>query len=292
MSAPSGIGLAAGQAQALRRYYGASTGRFLRFGGSGASLAIHRGLWPKGVTSAEAAAAEINERVVARLDRHGITSPDLLRDLGCGVGGSLFRFAAAWPQTQLEGLTLSARQADMARRFTRERGLGDRVTIRCADFLKPPEGPSADVAVAIESHLHAPSAAAFFAAARAGLRQGGHLVIVDDMLAKPEADLTPAEARCLETFRRGWHLGHVPDLAALNGAAAAQGFAIRHDEDLTPLLRLDRLRDRALRVAGPLADAAGLGRWPLFSNMIGGNALTVGYLRGLMRYRLILLEAL
>lgn len=277
-------------AEALRRYYEASTGRFLRFGGSGRARAIHRGLYPAGVTDAVTAAAEINRRIAAALERLGAAPPARLRDLGCGVGGSLLHFARRWPSTRLEGVTLSPRQASLARRFAAEAGLAGRLHVRCGDFLAPDPTP-ADVVVAIESHVHAHSAAAFLTAGRAHLRTGGHLVLVDDMLARPEASLSPAEARLIARFRRGWHLGHVPDVEGLPGTARAAGLVLRHSEDLTGHLRLNRHRDRALRAVAPLAEAAGLGRWPLFSNMIGGNALTGAYRAGLMRYRLTVFTA-
>ncbi len=281
---------AAAPQAALRRYYEASTARFLAVGGSGRSLAIHRGLWEAGVCDAEAAADRVNARIVACLRALGRPDPGRVRDLGCGVGGSLLHFARAWPTAALEGITLSRRQAEMARGFAAERGLSGRVSITCGDFLQPGLAP-VDLAVAVESHVHAPSAAAFLRAAWAGLMPGGALVVVDDMLARPEAALEPAEARLLATFRRGWHLGHVPDAAGLTAAAEATGFRRLVDEDLTPHLRLDRWRDRALHLVAPMADAAGLGRWPLFSNMIGGNALTRAYQQGMMRYRLMVFEA-
>ena len=275
---------------ALRRYYEASTARFLAVGGSGRSLAIHRGLWEPGVRDAEAAADRVNARIVASLRDLDRPDPARVRDLGCGVGGSLLHFARAWPLARLEGITLSPKQAAMARDFVAERGLADRVRVTCGDFLRE-TGGTADLAVAVESHVHAPSAAAFLRAARACLAPGGTLVVVDDMLARPEAALTVAEARLLATFRRGWHLGHVPDADGLTTAAEDAGFRPLGGEDLTPLLRLDRWRDRALHLTAPLADAAGFGRWPLFSNMIGGNALTLAYLRDMMRYRLMVFEA-
>lgn len=278
-------------AAALRRYYDASTDRFLAVGGSGGALAIHRGLWEPGVRTPEAAAARINQRIVSRLAALGRPAPQRVRDLGCGVGGSLLHFARAWPQATLEGVTLSPRQAALARRHAAAQGLSERMSVRCDDFLTPAVGPPADLCVAIESHVHAPSAPAFLRAARAGMAAGGALVVVDDMLARPQPALTGAEARLLATFRRGWHLGHVPDPESLRTAAAAEGLACLSDEDLTPHLRLDRLRDRALHLLAPLADAAGLGRWPLWSNMIGGNALTLAYLGGMMRYRLMIFAA-
>ncbi|MGY6634832.1 MAG: SAM-dependent methyltransferase [Alkalilacustris sp.] len=279
-------------ATALRRYYDVSTARFLAVGGSGRSLAIHRGLWDVGVTDAETAADRVNARIVRRMMGLGRPAPGLLRDLGCGVGGSLLHFARAWPAARLEGITLSPRQAQMARSHVARARLDDRITVRCGDFLAAamdadsPPAP-ADLAVAIESHVHAPSAAAFLRAARAGLAPGGVLVVVDDMLATAPDRLSPREAALVATFRRGWHLGHVPHPEGLRAAAAEFGFDCVADEDLTPHLRLDRRRDRLLHLVAPSVDALGLGRWPLFSNMIGGNALTLAYLRGVMRYRMM-----
>ncbi len=275
------------QIQALRQYYDANTARFLRFGGSGGSRAIHRGLWEDGVHNAEQAADRINQRIVETWNRLALAAPKRVRDLGCGVGGSLFHFAQAWPEAALEGLTLSPRQAAMAAQEAMARGLDSRLRIACTDFLQP-AAQSADLVVAIESHVHAPSAATFLTAAARGLSRTGKLVIVDDMLARPESQLSVADQRLVATFRRGWRLGHVPDAEDLKATAAAAGLHCLVDEDLTQHLRLNRWRDLALHALAPLADALGGNRWPLFANMIGGNALTLAYKRGIMRYRLMM----
>lgn len=272
---------------AVRRYYEASTARFLRLGGSGAAAAIHRPLWADCVTTPAGAADHINARIA---DLAGLLlpgPPDRVLDMGCGVGGTLLHLARRWPDAALEGLTLSAEQVRIARALAARRGLAGRVQVRQADFLHPAAARQpADLVLAIESHVHAPSAAAFLAAAARALRPGGLLVVVDDMLARPEATLSPAEAARLDAFRRGWHLGHVPDVAGFVSTAGEAGLVPAMQQDLTLLLRLTRARDRALRVAGPVADALGLGRWPLFANMIGGNALTESYRNGTMRYTL------
>lgn len=284
----AGPGRAVAQpADAVRRYYEASTARFLRIGGSGAAAAIHRQLWAEGVTSPAGAAAHVN-RLIAELAEALLPGPPAqVLDLGCGVGGTLLHLAARWPVAALDGVTLSAEQVRIARRFAARRGLGARVQVRQGDFLDPAAaGQGADLVLAVESHVHAPSAAAFLAAAALQMRPGGVLVVVDDMLARPESALSAREASRLDGFRRGWHLGHVPDVEGLCAAARAAGLTCAAVQDLTPLLRLTRARDVALRVAGPLADALGLGRWPLFSNMIGGNALTESYRAGTMRYTL------
>jgi SAM-dependent methyltransferase len=272
----------------IARYYDRSTRRFLHMGQSGAALAIHRPLWPAGTTSPEAAADHVNALVADAAEGALGRAPSHAVDLGCGVGGTLLHLARRWPDTALTGLTLSPGQTALARRFAAGRGLADRCRFLAADFLDPSDGiAAADLAVAIESAVHAPSAAAFARAAAARLRPGGVLVVVDDMLARTEADLAPRHAALVAQFRRGWHLGHVATADETIAAAGRAGLAPCAAHDLTGLLRLDRLRDRLLRPIGPLAARLRLESVPLFANMIGGNALTCAYRAGIMRYRLL-----
>ncbi|MGY6548129.1 MAG: glucans biosynthesis glucosyltransferase MdoH [Roseinatronobacter sp.] len=275
---------------AVAQYYDRSTRRFLRVGGSGAALAIHRPLWAEGIATLPEASAHIND-LIAQDALEALGAPPMrVVDLGCGVGGTLFHLAQHWPQAHLTGVTISPAQAQIGAQIAAARGLQGRCQILQSDFLLPMTLPPADLVIAVESHVHAPSAAAFLQAAVRHLSPGGVLVVVDDMLAAPESALdAPARAR-LAAFRRGWQLGHVPDAAGLAAQAQALGLEPVAARDLTPLLRLGRLRDRALRLAGPLADALGLAQLPLFGNMIGGNALTESYRAGTMRYRALVLR--
>jgi cyclopropane fatty-acyl-phospholipid synthase-like methyltransferase len=276
---------------AVARYYDASTRRFLAVGGSGAALAIHRQLWADGVQTPVQAAAHVNDVIAAQALAALDGPPARVVDLGCGVGGTLFHLARQWPDASLCGITISAEQVRLAETHARAQGVQERCKFLRSDFTLPMTLPRADLVVAVESHVHAPNAGVFLAAALRHLAPGGVLVLVDDMLARPEADLAPAQAQRLAQFRRGWRLGHVPDRAGLVDQAQALGFQLAQAQDLTPLLRLDRWRDRALRLAGPLADGLGLAHIPVFGNMIGGNALTESYRAGEMRYTCLVLRA-
>jgi hypothetical protein len=86
-------------------------------------------------------------------------------------------------------------------------------------------------------------------------------------------------------------LGHVTPRDQIVRQAEALGYAALDQTDLSGLLHLTRLRDRALRLAGPVAERLGLARHALFANMIGGNALTESYRLGLMRYTMLTLRA-
>ncbi|MCH8466656.1 MAG: glucans biosynthesis glucosyltransferase MdoH [Roseinatronobacter sp.] len=275
----------------VAHYYDASTRRFLALGGSGAALAIHRQLWADGVYNPAQAAAHVNAVIAAQALAALGRPPARVVDLGCGVGGTLFHLAREWPTASLCGITISAEQVRLAETHARAQGLEARCNFLRSDFTLPMTLPRADLVVAVESHVHAPNAGVFLQAALRHLAPGGVLVLVDDMLARPEADLPPAQAQRLAQFRRGWRLGHVPDRAGLVDQAQALGFGLAQVQDLTPLLRLDRWRDRALRLAGPLADGLGLAHIPVFGNMIGGNALTQSYRAGEMRYTCLVLRA-
>ncbi|MFU8898464.1 MAG: glucans biosynthesis glucosyltransferase MdoH [Roseinatronobacter sp.] len=271
-------------------YYDASTRRFLNMGGSGAALAIHRPLWADGVSSVEQASGHVNDLIAEAAETTLGRAPESVRDMGCGVGGTLFHLAQRWPEAELCGITISDEQVRIAQQVAAARGLAPRCTFIRSDFTLPMTLPAAELVIAVESHVHARSAAQFLAAARRHVLPGGVLVVVDDMLARPEHALSPLDAARVKAFRRGWRLGHVPARSDLVSVAAETGFEAVQSRDLTPLLKLNRLRDHALRVVGPAADRLGLAQMPLFGNMIGGNALTEGYRAGVMRYTLMVLQ--
>ena len=274
----------------VETYYDANTRRFLVIGGSGGALAIHRPLWAEGVTTPVAAAAHVNDILIRLAEHHLGRSPQQVVDLGCGVGGSVLHLARHWPRGRFAGVTISTVQRARAEEEATLRGLGTRCQFHRGDFTAPPERTigqdwvPADLAIAIESHVHAKSAEAFLAGAKAFVRPGGLLLIVDDMLVRPEAALNRAERHWLDLFRNGWRLGHVPDRDGLVALADGQGFDRLEMQDLTPMIRLDRMRDRALHLVGPVAHRVGLNRWPMFGNMIGGDALTRLYKLGAMGY--------
>lgn len=271
-------------------YYDASTRRFLAVGGSGQALAIHRPLWAEGITSPEAAAAHVNNLIAQAAIRALARPPAHVCDLGCGVGGTIFHLAKLWPQARFSGLTLSGEQVALARHFAQGHGVSERCHFLQADFTQPNSLHKADMAIAVESHVHAASAEVFLQAALAHLAPGGLLVVVDDMLAD-DRPLPEAQTRLLGSFRAGWRLGHVTPRNRIVSQAEAMGYATLDQTDLSGMLHLTRARDVALRVAGPMAERLGLARHALFANMIGGNALTESYRLGLMRYTMLTFRA-
>jgi cyclopropane fatty-acyl-phospholipid synthase-like methyltransferase len=272
-------------------YYDANTRRFLSVGGSGRSVAIHRELWGPGVQTSEAAGAHIND-LVAQAARAALArAPKQVRDLGCGVGGTLFHLAKVWPNTQMLGYTLSETQAHIGQTLANDRGLSQQCQIVVNDFTAIEQPEPAELAIAIESHTHIESLSLFLQAAKRHLLPGAILIVVDDMLARPIETLPGKEQDLVELFKQGWRLAHVPAVSELVAQASEVGLNVIEQQDLTGLLKLDRHRDHALRLVAPIVNLFGLGRLPLFANMIGGNALTRAYRKGIMRYMMVTLQA-
>ena len=211
----------------------------------------------------------------------------MILDMGCGVGGTLFHLADAFPRASLRGITISPKQHSMAERLAAAKQLGDRCRFVLGDFEREDTGVTADVVVAVESFAHSTSCRAFFRSAARQLTGGGILLIADDFLtAEPES--LGARARShVEDFRAGWHLPDLGTADACIRAGGRQGLRLEGDTDLTELIRLGRPRDRAVALLCPLIRMLGLSDVPVFGNMIGGNALQAGIREGILTYRLL-----
>jgi cyclopropane fatty-acyl-phospholipid synthase-like methyltransferase len=269
----------------VERYYESNTQRFLKFGGGRQAHAIHRQLWGPGVTDVAGAASHINHLLAEALGPSAGEQPPVFIDLGCGVGGTVLHLAQAFPNARLHGVTISRRQIEMAEQASRAAGVAGRVEFHRADFETLDLDLSADAIVAVESFTHSRSADSFFDVATRHLKPDGQLIVVDDFMTRREAEVSRTELRLVHAFRRGWR---VPGLGTPGGSAE---IAARHDlelldeRNLTSLIRLRRPRDRLIGLVAPLADGIGLTRMPLFGNLVGGNALHAGTIRGLFEYR-------
>ena len=265
----------------VRRYYDEQTRAFVAYGQGGGEGAIHRAIWGPGVTTREQSFHYIEDRVLEWLPALG-AAPHVL-DLGCGIGGSLC-YMAERLALRGTGITLSPVQAQLATEHIRARGLSDRVTCVEGDYTQLPPGIEiADLAFAIESFVHGPAPARFFAEAARVIRPGGLLVICDD-LRRETAD--PNAGRALDRFVRGWHINSLLTRDALHQLARDAGFEHEETTDLTPWLELGRPRDRLVA-----ALVAMFGWLPLeesrFGMLAGGSALQTCLRRGWIGYDLV-----
>ena len=273
----------------VRRYYDRHTDDFVAYGQGGTVGALHRSVWGPGVDSADEAFRYVENQILEQLETAPPSGkPTHVVDLGCGVGASLCYLAEQRP-IRGTGITLSPVQVRHAERRIRDAGLSERVVCLEGNYCALPSGlPPADLAYAIESFVHGPDPARFFAECARLIRPGGLLVLCDDF-RRPVAG--PAAHRAVERFRRGWHLNTLVHPEALRTLADAAGFEHVSTLDLTPHLAVGRPRDRLVAVFVAL-----FGWLPLdgtrFGHLVGGSALQTCLARGWIGYDLALFRRL
>lgn len=187
-------------------YYNQCYSDYKLIWGTGKTLAMHAGFHDK--THRKHSDAVINmNRVLAKAA--SISPKDKVLDAGCGVGGSAIWLAENYG-CSVTGITLSKKQAIMANKVVRKRGLAELVSFCLADFNHAPfPAGSFDVIWGLESICHSPDKRAFIAEAKRLLRNGGRLVIADGFLEDKRDNDHPEIRRWLDNWA-------VPNLATID----------------------------------------------------------------------------
>ena len=274
----------------IARYYDRNTPRFLLFGGGGGSHSIHRQLWGPGVATVRAASDYINLLIANEISALDLREPLSVLDMGCGVGGTMFRLAETLRDSRFVGITISQRQRDIALRLNARSGLGDRCRFVLGDFQTMELGTKVDLIVAVETFAHSDSRRSFFTAAAKHLPDTGYLIVADDFLPEDRSHLSEAARRHIVDFKAGWRLPSLCGVEDCVRVAEGSGLELAKDVDLSNLIRLGRGRDRAIARLAPLFRRLGLIDVPFFANMIGGNALQIGLREGFLQYHLLVLR--
>lgn len=267
-------------------YYDANTPRFLRFGGSGGTAAIHRQVWAPGVQTAQQAFEYLNRWVLQAVQPSlSLQSPPALLDLGCGVGGT-----ATWLTEHLDASVIGVTNSAVQRAYAVERadrlGLDGRCRFLLADFMALPSLGPVNAAYAIESFVHAPEGLRFFQQINPQLVQGGRLVICDDFLAGAGVMQERRAGRWLERFQRNWHIHSLVTLERIQEMAQRAGFRLVEATDLSVYLR--SLHPALLRAVAWLTQAPL--PWAYWENLSGGAALQVCVMHGWTRYLALIFE--
>jgi cyclopropane fatty-acyl-phospholipid synthase-like methyltransferase len=273
------------QAARVRRYYERNTRLFMAFGLGSEARAIHRAVWADDADGYAAALGTVNRRLLGVL-----ASQDRARvlDLGCGVGGTLLTLARGHRGAlHALGLTISPTQARIATQHARQGGLAHRSLFVEADFAHAPARPVFDLAVAVESLVHAAHPPRVLGEAAGALRPGGRLVVCDDFLAEGRRG---AEAeRWVGAFRAGWHAPGLMELPAFLAAAQDAGLRLVEREELTGQLRLVRLpaalADDLIRLGAALP-----ARLTFLRSVVGGLALQLCLRQGVIGYHWLVFE--
>ena len=289
---------------AVREYYESNTRLFLALGIGRRTLAIRRAVWAEGVGSLEEAVNYVNSQVAAAaMSSAGAKQDGELRilDIGCGVGGSLL-FLARAVDAPLRGIgvTISPRQAEIARRQARIRGLSARCSFIAADFARLTGLPLFHLAFAIESFVHFADPAEFFAAAAQAIVPGGQLIVIDDFLAGERR--SPKERRLVDAFRHGWLLPSLSTVHRTVDVGAGCGMRLVEDRDLSVFLskparsRMKPARSRMKPASSRMTGwAAQVMRalpvpWQYWRSTVGSLALAACRREGLVEYHFLLFE--
>lgn len=269
----------------VRRFYDDNTRLFLSLG-QGTEGTIHRAVWGPGVNGRVEAMAYVDQLVLERLKRVPLREsgePLHVVDLGSGVCASLCRLAK---QVDIEGtgVTISPTQVALAQARIEAHGLAERVRCVHGDFCALPPGlPSADLAFAIESFVHAPDAAAFFTECARLVRPGGYLIVCDDFLGAAGVRGDRKADGWIRRFSQGWRAGNLQSEREAVALAAEHGFTQVESLDLSGYLEIRRPRDY---VTAALMRC--LGWLPITSSywsmLYGGHAAQVCLGRGWIKH--------
>jgi cyclopropane-fatty-acyl-phospholipid synthase len=211
----------------------------------------------------ESGAEDIDSAQTQKLDhicrKLRLRPDERLLDVGCGWGG-LLRFAARCHGVSGVGITLSAKQCELARRAVAEDGLSERIEIRLQDYrdLAGDEEFDKIVSVGMYEHVGHANMPLYFATLRRLLRTGGlllnHGITTTDPAGKSKG---PAGGSFIDRFV--FPGGELPHIAQVMGEISRQELEILDVECLRPhyaatllrwVRRLEARRAEAIALAG------------------------------------------
>lgn len=167
--------------QDVQNYYDQTAVHYEYFWNLDQSMALHYGIWRKGIKSFGEALAQTNIELAAKAE---IKTTDRVLDAGCGVGGSSV-FLAKNIGCQVVGVTLSQQQVERAYANAEKNNVKDLVNFHQRDYCDTGfEAASFDVIWGIECHLTESSKEKFVKEASRLLKPGGRLIIAEYFLTK------------------------------------------------------------------------------------------------------------
>jgi cyclopropane-fatty-acyl-phospholipid synthase len=247
-------------AQAIAHHYNVSN-EFYRTV-LGPSMTYSCAVWPTPDVGLEAAQANKHELVSIKL---GLQPGMRLLDVGCGWGGMVLH-AAAEHGVRAVGVTISERQADLARKRVADVGLTDLVEIRLQDYRDIDDGPyDAISSIGMFEHVGVRHLHAYFGRLLELLQPEGRLL--NHAIGRPAND---RDRRPVQPPRPPWQRrsfidrfvfpdGELHEVGTIVSAMQQDGFEVRHLESLREhyaltlrawVANLEANWDEAVRLAG------------------------------------------
>jgi ubiquinone/menaquinone biosynthesis C-methylase UbiE len=280
-----------GHVAAVRRYYERNTGLFRLLRADRQLHTVHRPVWAAEVRNKQQALQYVHARIAKQIRgylavRH--QQQVCVLDLGCGTGATLCQLAQQFcGQLRGIGMSISRTQLQLAQQYACAQGVTEYCTFIEGDFCHLPCMAQFDLAIAIESLVHAPADVDILAQVASTLKPGGYLIICDDMLCADR--ILPDDTPLLEAFRRGWYAPSVRSVADVIARAQQAGLKLLEQCDLTQSLHLLPVP----RVLGLVLIQLTKGvppEWAFTQSLIGGFALQLGLRSAVFRYQWLVFE--
>jgi SAM-dependent methyltransferase len=157
-----------------------------------------------------------------RLRTHG--RPTVL-DVGCGTGRSALALARAFPNVAVRGIDLDAASIEEARIAASQAGLADRVTFAVGDAAGLTADDRYDLITVLEALHDMGDPVGALAAGRRHLREGGAMLIADQLTR----DAFASDGDPMERFQYGCSVLHCLPATRAEDHVVAHGTVIRAD---------------------------------------------------------------
>jgi tocopherol O-methyltransferase len=201
-------------------YYDTCEGNYRKWWKLDQCLAMHAGYWDETTKTLKEAINRENQVLAALAN---VAAQDRVLDAGCGYGGSSL-YLAQHHGCRVTGITLSARQVEVASSKAAERGLGALVDFQIQDYTNTGfTAESFDLVWAIESVCHAPDKRDFIREAWRLLKPGGRLIIADGFNVKEQND--HHETKLIRKAMNGWSVEKLDSIDTFTRGLAEQGFS-------------------------------------------------------------------